>query len=248
MLIISFTVRDHVFWPFNSNIHRISDLPDSILSHILSFLPTKFVATTSILSKRWKPVWLYVLILNFDDKAFNPNLVKVRINYDMDNLITLVSKANILHISQIYGVTWKTLPMFPNLTHMELDSIHSSLRERRECRSMLEILPHFPKLQHFKIWFIFYNFPGAMDICSECLMVPPNSTIAPECLLSQLKSFSIKGYTGRECEFKFVKYILQHSKVLETMTIKSTCLEKKQMIMKLSSCTRSSTTCKLLFG
>ncbi|XP_058735067.1 putative F-box/LRR-repeat protein At5g41840 isoform X2 [Vicia villosa] len=101
MLIISFTVRDHVFWPFNSNIHRISDLPDSILSHILSFLPTKFVATTSILSKRWKPVWLYVLILNFDDKAFNPNLVKVRINYDMDNLITLVSKANILHISQL---------------------------------------------------------------------------------------------------------------------------------------------------
>ncbi|MCI23341.1 F-box/LRR-repeat protein, partial [Trifolium medium] len=49
---------------------RISDLPDEILCHILSFLPTKFAATTSVLSKRWKPVWLSVQTLDFDDKTF----------------------------------------------------------------------------------------------------------------------------------------------------------------------------------
>ncbi|PNY17231.1 CC-NBS-LRR resistance protein [Trifolium pratense] len=49
---------------------RISELPDPILCHILSFLPTKFAATTSILSKRWKPVWLSVQTLDFDDKTF----------------------------------------------------------------------------------------------------------------------------------------------------------------------------------
>ncbi|XP_058774191.1 F-box/FBD/LRR-repeat protein At4g26340-like [Vicia villosa] len=380
-------------------VNRISDLPDSIISHIISFLPIKFAATTCILSKRWKLVWLYVLILNFDDKAFNnfatfrkfvystmfslrdkntsiqsftlklgsscrfqqrelnrilkfvmqrgvknlnfdmfgrhcyiklpprilscktlqiiklvnikmwdfdqvnfpclkilhldsvdftspkyfvkflygcpileelnatshiyqeslvlenlnalPNLVKVRTYYDMDNLMTLVCKAKILHISQIHGMTWKTLPLFHNLTHMLLDSFHSSSRERRDCRSLVEILPHFPNLQYFEIWFKFSNFPGKI-ICSECLMVPPNPTIAPECLLSQLKSFSIKGYTGRECEFNFVKYIMHHSKVLETMSVRkstlSTCLEKEQMLIKLSSCTRSSTNCKLIFG
>jgi hypothetical protein len=51
-------------------VDRISDLPDSILCHILSFLPTKQALTTTILSKRWKPVWLSVLALNFDDKTF----------------------------------------------------------------------------------------------------------------------------------------------------------------------------------
>ncbi|KAK2441754.1 FBD-associated F-box protein [Trifolium repens] len=54
-----------------SRLDRISRLPDPILCHILSFLPTKFAATTSVLSKRWKFVWLSVLALNFDDQAFN---------------------------------------------------------------------------------------------------------------------------------------------------------------------------------
>ncbi|XP_050877763.1 F-box/FBD/LRR-repeat protein At5g56420-like [Lathyrus oleraceus] len=49
---------------------RISEFHDSILSHILSFLPTKHAATTSILSKRWKSLWLSVLTLDFDCKTF----------------------------------------------------------------------------------------------------------------------------------------------------------------------------------
>ncbi|KAI5410635.1 F-box/FBD/LRR-repeat protein At5g56420 [Lathyrus oleraceus] len=37
---------------------------------LLSFLPTKHAATTSILSKRWKSLWLSVLTLDFDCKSF----------------------------------------------------------------------------------------------------------------------------------------------------------------------------------
>ncbi|CAI9117816.1 OLC1v1019301C1 [Oldenlandia corymbosa var. corymbosa] len=45
---------------------RISSLPDEILCHMLSFLPTKLGATTGVLSKRWRNVWGSVPVLCFE--------------------------------------------------------------------------------------------------------------------------------------------------------------------------------------
>ncbi|KAL5730127.1 hypothetical protein ACHQM5_002991 [Ranunculus cassubicifolius] len=45
---------------------RMSCLHDSLLIHILSFLPTNRSAATSILSRRWRYLWVYVL---GDDKV-----------------------------------------------------------------------------------------------------------------------------------------------------------------------------------
>lgn len=57
---------------------RISSLPDPIIGHILSFLPTKLSAATSILSKRWKPIWLSLPTLHFEDETF-PNYDSFRL-------------------------------------------------------------------------------------------------------------------------------------------------------------------------
>jgi hypothetical protein len=43
----------------------LSNLPEEILLHILSFLPTKDVVRTSVLSKRWDYLWASIPNLVF---------------------------------------------------------------------------------------------------------------------------------------------------------------------------------------
>ncbi|KAL9281996.1 putative F-box/LRR-repeat protein [Arabidopsis thaliana] len=49
---------------------RISGLPDALICHILSFLPTKEAASTTVLAKRWKPLLASVPNLDFDDSIY----------------------------------------------------------------------------------------------------------------------------------------------------------------------------------
>ena len=46
---------------------RLSKLPDYIICHILSFLPTEFVVATSILSTRWRSIYYNFNSFDFDD-------------------------------------------------------------------------------------------------------------------------------------------------------------------------------------
>nr|XP_011462152.1 PREDICTED: LOW QUALITY PROTEIN: putative F-box/FBD/LRR-repeat protein At5g22670 [Fragaria vesca subsp. vesca] len=45
---------------------RISELPDDLICHILSFLPTLSAVRTTLLSKRWNEMWTFVRHLDFD--------------------------------------------------------------------------------------------------------------------------------------------------------------------------------------
>ncbi|XP_071706831.1 FBD-associated F-box protein At5g22730-like [Rutidosis leptorrhynchoides] len=50
---------------------KISNLPDDIINHILSFLDLKYAMQTSALSKRWKLSWTLLPQLNLDSYKFS---------------------------------------------------------------------------------------------------------------------------------------------------------------------------------
>ncbi|XP_058784609.1 putative FBD-associated F-box protein At1g50980 [Vicia villosa] len=327
---------------------RISDLPDSTLCHILSFLSTKQAASTSVLSKRWKPLWLSVLTLHFDDTSFkfpvnflsgvystmqqqdttlpihsfsficrqhslckqndinqfiefvlergvqnftlhlmvpfwnlSTELPQSIVNCETLEVLKLkgikvgyfshlqdlhLPKLKTLHLNHIFCkcnqllyslllgcplnipssyvnlVFFHTTPMFQRLTHLELSFEAIGWYDR--CMWLLEILKHSPKLQSLII-----QDTRVMELWGDKCWEDPE--IVPECLSSNLKTCCISGYEGNKWDFKFAKYIIENSKVLNTMTIHSErsfgIYDKYQMLGELSSCARGSTTCKLLF-
>lgn len=54
---------------------RISELPDAILHHIFSFLPTRQLVEASILSKRWTHLWESAPTFSFSSGDFDPTMV-----------------------------------------------------------------------------------------------------------------------------------------------------------------------------
>ncbi|XP_055960846.1 F-box protein At5g03100-like isoform X2 [Mercurialis annua] len=78
---------------------RISELPDAIIIHILSLLPsTKLCAKTSVLSKRWHNLWTYVPNLIFSQSHF-PDILIDELEYQLDIIKRVVNKTLALHSS-----------------------------------------------------------------------------------------------------------------------------------------------------
>ncbi|CAN0841443.1 Putative F-box/LRR-repeat protein At5g02930 [Linum grandiflorum] len=83
-------------------VDRISNLPDFILHHILSFLDTRSAVQTCVLSKHWESAWKHVEPLNLELR-FNEYSRHERF---VDNFLSLRYP---LHVSK---VSWNTSPCF----------------------------------------------------------------------------------------------------------------------------------------
>ncbi|KAI3768951.1 hypothetical protein L6452_00047 [Arctium lappa] len=70
----------------------ISNLPDCILHHILSFMPTKEVVKTSILSTRWKNLWASVPNIDFDDALLYASEVDGRHPPEVTSFVNFVER------------------------------------------------------------------------------------------------------------------------------------------------------------
>ncbi|XAR67473.1 hypothetical protein NMG60_11002245 [Bertholletia excelsa] len=75
---------------------KISNLPDSILHQILSFLPTKDAVATCILSTRWKFQWASVSNIDFDDSLLYSNEVNGRFPLETTCFMNFVERVLLL--------------------------------------------------------------------------------------------------------------------------------------------------------
>lgn len=84
-------------------VDRISDLPDAIVCHILSFLPTIYAVLTSLVSRRWANLWKSLPNLDFDNQDFPAKLTD-RFARVVDRLLYFRGSSDIrklrLHIKQ----------------------------------------------------------------------------------------------------------------------------------------------------
>ncbi|OMO80260.1 hypothetical protein CCACVL1_13045 [Corchorus capsularis] len=95
----------------SSSVDRISNLPDALIHRILSFLPTKIVVATSLLSKRWVSLWTSVPTLDFQDSYSCRSCpeAKVKFMQFVYNALLLNKSGSIetfrLHCNLSYGLS-----------------------------------------------------------------------------------------------------------------------------------------------
>jgi hypothetical protein len=114
--------------PINKDM--ISNLPDNVLIHILSFLSTKNAIKTSILSTKWRHLWTYLSVFYF------------RISYPfrsyslLDAVATLVHKSNhhlleinrlTIHVPQVTLGAHKVTSLVTSLLSLKVQHLQFSI-------------------------------------------------------------------------------------------------------------------------
>ncbi|KAI3965660.1 hypothetical protein MKX01_010617 [Papaver californicum] len=122
---------------------RISELPESLIHHILSFLPIKCIASTTILSKRWNNLWLSLPILDFTQWR-SPPPPPTAATYENRNEEESVSDTDGSESADSELVEYRVIK----------DSPPVDLSETNKIMDFLDKVLFFDKLAHAKKFFL----------------------------------------------------------------------------------------------
>ncbi|XP_057540385.1 putative F-box protein At1g58310 isoform X1 [Amaranthus tricolor] len=218
---------------FNTKVDRISGLPDEILCHILSFIPTKYAVATSVLSTRWKYLWTSVPVLNFDVRLHegfcsvinlnaNPGSETTFLNF-VNRVMLLNDISNIQKFRLIYKChrspapicTWLHVAISDNILELELDFYFSL---QKEYMKLPKKLFRSNTLRVLKL--------SRMPLSVPSLVCLPN-----------LKILEIRSVVGLDDHY--TQILLAGCRVLEKLVIEETAREKPRVIDISTSILRS---------
>ncbi|PIA65598.1 hypothetical protein AQUCO_00100829v1 [Aquilegia coerulea] len=124
-----------------TNNDRFNDLPDAMLLHILSFLDMKEVLDASLISKRWRYLWVSVPAINIDGsywedkkKLFRDFVENVVLRHDESNIY----KFNLVYLSQLTDMhqttKWVSYAVSRQVQELDLNTLSLSPTPSLFCR------------------------------------------------------------------------------------------------------------------
>ncbi|CAN1784347.1 FBD-associated F-box protein At1g66310 [Linum perenne] len=119
----------------DSTIDRLSSLPDFVLHHLLSFLDTKSVVQTSVLSQRWRYVWKNVPALNLSSRSFAQYSSFRRFVENVLSLRNPLSLSKVIFTDNVYSKSPEN-SLFPKVIDYALshETQHLSIKVRENFR------------------------------------------------------------------------------------------------------------------
>ncbi|XP_059658876.1 putative F-box/FBD/LRR-repeat protein At3g59240 [Cornus florida] len=138
------------------NEDMISNLPASLIGHILSFLPTKNAVATSVLSTKWKFLWTSITNLDFDDYSlvyrvisenFIFNVFRVcLVSYLLVEVWWLFSSCPVLEDLSMEECNWRNINVL-NISAPLLKRLTIKCECYRDSDSKYKIVLNTPNLQ-----------------------------------------------------------------------------------------------------
>ncbi|XP_050271690.1 F-box/FBD/LRR-repeat protein At5g56420-like [Quercus robur] len=170
----------------NTDADIISTLPDFLLSHILSLLPTKDAVITSTLSSRWRPVWTLVPLLDLDeDQLFRTQNQTFRFPEIVSRIFIL--RNTVLNPTPIHKLR---IRCFNNCVPLHIDTwVRATFRHRVQeldlsiCTDPNEPL-ELPRSVYFCSTLVVLKLEGNFNI----LINPPSACEFPSLRILELRN------------------------------------------------------------
>ncbi|XP_065869878.1 putative F-box/LRR-repeat protein At3g18150 isoform X2 [Euphorbia lathyris] len=191
---------------------RISDLPDSLIQHILSFLPsTKQAIQTGVLSKRWQKQWTEVPVLIFNSDGLIKDILQ-----QLQHVKELKFGSLFISILPNMKVGDGFSPLL-NIKYLTLDSPHL-VKHHSGISYVLRISHVLEKLIINVPPYCKANPKGGNNYWLR------DATVF-DCLESHLKTIKIVGFDFPEGDARrqhmlyLVQFLLKNARVLEKMVV-----------------------------